>query len=162
MLCESGKLANEKNLKICVGLQRRHEPQYTQGIQEISNGKYGKVLGLLGNWNRGRYCLRTRHPDATEMAHQVRAWNHFTGLSGDHISEQNVAQHRRLRGMTAVLGYLAAYSGKVVKWDEAVEKGPALMIYENHDQLTFDSLPPVLPNERGEYPVPVPGVWKPW
>ena len=47
--------------------------------------------------------------------------------------------------MTAIMGRMASYSGQVVKWDDAVNKGPALMIYENHDKLTLDSPAPVQP-----------------
>jgi len=59
---------------------------------------------------------------------------------------------------TAVLGCMATYSGKLLKWDEAVEKGPSLM----PEKLAWDADPPVLPDENGSYEhaVAVPGVYK--
>ena len=55
--------------------------------------------------------------------------------------------------MTAVLGRMACYSGQVVRWDEAVAKGPD----EMPPQLAFDADPPVKPDAAGNYPVPMPG-----
>ncbi len=60
--------------------------------------------------------------------------------------------------MTAVLGRMATYSGQVVKWDDAVAKGPD----EMPEKFDFNADPPVLPDEHGGYPVPVPGVFKPY
>jgi hypothetical protein len=61
---------------------------------------------------------------------------------------------------TAVLGYMATYSGQIVRWDEAVTKGPNLM----PEKLSWDADPPVLPDENGSYEhaVPMPGVYKPY
>ena len=65
------------------------------------------------------------------------------------------------------MGRMASYSGQVIRWDDAVNNGPALMIYENHDQLTMNSEAPVKPlaepTPAGEaYAIAQPGVWKPW
>jgi predicted dehydrogenase len=61
---------------------------------------------------------------------------------------------------TAVLGWMATYSGKIVKWDEAAEKGPSLM----PEKLAWDADPPVLPDEHGSYEhaVAVPGIYRPY
>jgi len=70
--------------------------------------------------------------------------------------------------MTAVIGRMASYSGKTIKWDDAVKNGKADMIYEGHDQLTMQSEAPVkpLPEDQiinGEvYAIAKPGVWMPW
>ena len=62
--------------------------------------------------------------------------------------------------MIGIMGRMATYSGKVVTWDQAVNNGKTYMIYENHDALTLDSDPPVLPNADGLYDAPIPGVSK--
>lgn len=67
--------------------------------------------------------------------------------------------------MIAVLGRMASYSGQTVSWDDAVNKGPALMIYENHENLTMDSPAPVQPNGKGgpePYNIAIPGVTSPF
>jgi hypothetical protein len=62
--------------------------------------------------------------------------------------------------MTAVLGRMATYSGQLVKWDDAVQKGPR----ETPDVLALDARPPVLPDAAGLYDhaAPVPGVYQPF
>jgi hypothetical protein len=58
--------------------------------------------------------------------------------------------------MTAVLGRLATYSGKVVEWKDA------LASEMNLQPKTYDwqSNPPSMPNEQGGYAIAVPGSTK--
>ncbi len=55
--------------------------------------------------------------------------------------------------MTAILGRLATYSGKVVEFDKALHSGLNLM----PAKYDFNALPPVLPDADGNYPVAIPG-----
>ena len=55
--------------------------------------------------------------------------------------------------MTAILGRMATYSGKVITWDEAMKSDISLM----PETFAWDANPPVMPDENGNYPVPVPG-----
>ena len=66
--------------------------------------------------------------------------------------------HGATSSMTAVLGRMAAYSGKIVKWDDAVAKGAS----EFPKQLAWDAPAPVKQDADGNYPIPVPGVYKPF
>lgn len=61
---------------------------------------------------------------------------------------------------TAVIARLASYSGKVIKWDEAVEKGPSLF----PEEMSWDADPPAMPDENGlyEHAVAMPGVFNPY
>ena len=54
---------------------------------------------------------------------------------------------------TAILGRMATYSGKTVKWDEALNDGADL----SPAAYDFAATPPVVPDSDGFYPVPVPG-----
>lgn len=286
MLLEAAKLADDKNLKVGVGLQRHHEASYIAGINDIVEGKYGKILYTRVYWNGGGVWVRPRQENWTEMEYQMRNWYYFNWLCGDNICEQHVHNidignwvmtvtdpnanmfegyahpvevnamggrevrknsgsfgeiydhhfceftyadgrkmfsqcrhqpntwsnvseaavgtegtsnvHGRAHGagpyqqehtdliaaiksgeryneayigayssFTAVMGRMASYSGQVIRWDDAVNNGPALMIYENHDQLTMNSEAPVKPLDEptpaGElYAIAQPGVWKPW
>ena len=296
ILMETNKLADEKGLKVGVGLQRHHEVAYLKGIQEIIDGKYGDILMMRVYWNGGGTRVHERQPGWSEMEFQMRNWYYFQWLCGDHICEQHVHNidianwvmtvtsgktvgpdyahpveavamggrevrknnpnfgqiydhhyveftyadgrklysqarqqydtwpqvaefvlgskgsgnvpskvgrrnsddvydwkamaksssgpfpqehkdlveairnntpynegwHGAISSLTGVMGRTASYSGQVIRWDELVEKGQPLMIYENHDQLTMQSEPPVKPLENGFYPIPIPGVWKPW
>ena len=80
-LLETNKLADQKNLKVVVGLQRHHQAGYIKGIQEIHDGKLGKVQFLRVYWNGsggGAHDIgkRPQH-DQDEMKFQIRNWGCF-------------------------------------------------------------------------------------
>jgi hypothetical protein len=97
ILLEANKLAEEKDLMVGVGLQRRHEERYKETLQRIHDGAIGKVMFTRvywngqGIWNRSRSGLAEilgREP--TEMQYQVWNWYHFCWVSGDNICEQHI------------------------------------------------------------------------
>jgi predicted dehydrogenase len=83
--------AKRKNLKVGVGLQRRHQPSYLEAIQKIRDGEIGDLVTLRCYWNGGPPA-KTAFPrgDLSELEYQVRNWYFFSWLSGDHICEQHV------------------------------------------------------------------------
>jgi myo-inositol 2-dehydrogenase / D-chiro-inositol 1-dehydrogenase len=89
-LMEANKLADEKGLKVGVGLQRRHQASYLGGIQDIRDGKIGDFVLSRVYWNGGGIWFRDRNPEQSEMQYQVNNWYHFVWLSGDNICEQHV------------------------------------------------------------------------
>jgi hypothetical protein len=56
--------------------------------------------------------------------------------------------------MSAILGRMATYSGRVVEWDEALASDLDLM----PATYAWDADPPVLPDAHGKYTIPVPGI----
>ena len=58
--------------------------------------------------------------------------------------------------MSAVMGRMATYSGKVVTWDEATAATERL----GPERYALDAQPPVLPLPDGSYPSAMPGVTK--
>jgi hypothetical protein len=58
--------------------------------------------------------------------------------------------------MTAILGRMATYSGKVVKWDEAWDSEVDLA----PSSFAWDAEPKVKPGPDGLYPCAMPGVTK--
>ncbi len=58
--------------------------------------------------------------------------------------------------MTSILGRMATYSGQVITWDEAMKSDLSIM----PETYAWDAKPPIVPDEDGYYPVPVPGVTK--
>lgn len=278
----AGEEAKKKNLKVGVGLQRRHQPSYREAIQKIHDGAIGDVIALRCLWNGGPPA-KSPFPrgELSELEYQVRNWYFFTWLSGDHICEQHVhnidvcnwikdahpveaqgmggrqvrtdkefgnifdhhaveftyadgtkmfSQCRQIDGcahsikehahgtkgvmnldataaelviggkrawrvgggakgyannayqaehdalfdairsdkpyneveygalstMTAILGRMATYSGKVVKWDEALQSSQRLTT----EAEAWDAKAPILPDSDGWYAVAVPGVTK--
>ncbi|MCE6990625.1 Gfo/Idh/MocA family protein [Dyadobacter sp. CY323] len=55
--------------------------------------------------------------------------------------------------MTSIMGRMATYSGKMIKWDEALNSDINLF----PDKLAWDASPKILPGPDGLYPVAVPG-----
>jgi hypothetical protein len=53
---------------------------------------------------------------------------------------------------------MAAESGQEVTWEQGM--GSALVLAPGLERLSLDSVPPVVPDEQGRYPVAVPGVTK--
>ena len=86
----AAKMADEKKLKVVVGLQRRYDRKYRETIQKIREGVAGDIIGGQVYWNGGGIWYRGRKPDMTEMQFQVNNWYHFNWLCGDHIVEQHV------------------------------------------------------------------------
>lgn len=280
MLQEANALADQSNLKVGVGLQRRHSSGYVNGIQKIHDGKYGDLICLRAYWNGGGIWWRGMDDKKPVLEQQVHNWYHFNWVCGDNICEQHVhnldvcnwakdahpveangmgggevreltykiteifdhhfveftyadgskmySQCRHNKGVfnsvsehihgskgsggptdsgdekdrggvefkfrspydqehyallkaiwnntpkyneghygatssfTAVLGRMATYSGKKIKWDEAVKNGKAIFPYDRHDSMDWNSEPPVKPDANGRYAHPIPGQYNPF
>ncbi|NUQ62931.1 MAG: Gfo/Idh/MocA family oxidoreductase [Pirellulales bacterium] len=83
--------ARKKKLSVVVGLQRRHQGNYLEGIQRIRNGEIGDVIFLRTYFNvlGGGRAGQTKPEGMSEMEYQIRYWAMFTWLGGDHIVEQS-------------------------------------------------------------------------
>jgi myo-inositol 2-dehydrogenase/D-chiro-inositol 1-dehydrogenase len=65
----------------------------------------------------------------------------------------NEADYGAHSTMTAIMGRMATYSGAEIEWDDAFNCTQLLMPTD----LTWNSTPPVMPDEHGFYPVAHPG-----
>jgi myo-inositol 2-dehydrogenase / D-chiro-inositol 1-dehydrogenase len=281
-LLAANEEAKRKKLSVGVGLQRRHQRNYLQGIQKIRDGAVGDIRLIRTYFNMpGGRAGEPKPAGMSEMEYQIRHWNLFCWLCGDHLVEQacheidvanwimgghpqrangmggrqvrtgrgtgdiwdhhmiefeyaggvrhfcqarqqpgawehvsdNVhgskgtltlgvgawglgaltprelrAKDRKvdnpyqqehddllasIRGagphrfegdyaatssMTAVMGRMATYSGKLVTWEEAV----ASELHLAPERYAFDAPPPAAPDAEGNYPVAMPGVTRAW
>ncbi len=66
------------------------------------------------------------------------------------------AEQSAISTMTAAMGRMATYLGKVIMWEDAFKSELALA----PDRYDFDATPPVLPGPDGIYACTVPGVTK--
>ncbi|MEN6458519.1 MAG: Gfo/Idh/MocA family oxidoreductase [Thermoguttaceae bacterium] len=110
--------------------------------------------------------------EISQFVHGTKATKKLPGNGGDGYAQEHVdlinairkglplndGWHAATSTFTGILGRMATYSGKVVKWDDAVAKGPN----EMPARLAFDAQPPVMPDKDGNYPMPVPGRYKPY
>src|SRR5688572_15819262 len=89
--------AKKKNLKVGVGLQRRHQLPYIETVKRLHDGAIGDVTSMRIYWNGTTPWVRTRREleekagrKLTEMEYQMRNWYYFVWLCGDHIVEQHI------------------------------------------------------------------------
>ncbi len=90
--------AKKKNLKVGVGLQRRHQPDYLETVKRLQDGAIGEIVSMRAYWNGGPVGPKARRADLqkglgrppTEMEYQLRNWYMFNWLCGDHIVEQHI------------------------------------------------------------------------
>lgn len=90
LVMEAGELARQKKLGIVAGTQRRHLRSYSQTIKRLQDGAIGELLYGRAYWNGGVIWVVERQTGWSDMEWQLRNWNYFTWLSGDHIVEQHV------------------------------------------------------------------------
>jgi predicted dehydrogenase len=70
----------------------------------------------------------------------------------------NEAERSAYAALTGILGRMAAESGQLVEWNEALTSN--LELAPGLDNYTMTSNPPVMPDDKGNYPVAMPGVTK--
>jgi len=88
---QAAEQADQKGLKVVVGLQRHYEDVYLEAFKKVhEEGLLGEITGAQCWWNGSRPWIIARQPGWTEMEYQMRNWYHFNWLCGDHISEQHV------------------------------------------------------------------------
>jgi predicted dehydrogenase len=97
----AGEYARAKGLGIAAGTQRRHQKSYNETIRRIHDGAIGDIVFAKCYWNGGQIWVIDRQPGWSDLEWQLRNWNYFTWLGGDHIVEQHV---HNLDVMNWVLG----------------------------------------------------------
>jgi len=60
--------------------------------------------------------------------------------------------------MAGILGRMAAESGQMIKWEDAMASN--VQLAPGLDNFTMESDPPVMPDENGNYPIAMPGQTK--
>jgi predicted dehydrogenase len=120
LVMAAGELARQKGLGISAGTQRRHSLLYREAIQRLHEGAIGDIVYAKCYWNGGEIWVIEKEPLWSDMEWQLRNWNYFTWLSGDHIVEQHV---HNLDVMNWVLGThpvkaVSGLGGRQVRTDE--------------------------------------------
>ena len=89
--------AKKKNLKVGVGLQRRHQLGYLETMKRLHGGEIGDITSMRCYWNGTTPWVKRRKElekqmgrSLTEMEYQMRNWYYFVWICGDHIVEQHI------------------------------------------------------------------------
>jgi hypothetical protein len=141
--------------------QCRQIPGCTNQVAEFIEGTNGSA-----HLNQGRCTLMRgeetlwapprRRPGEAENPYQIEHDVLFAAIANG--SEHHEAESAAWSTMTAILGRFATYSGREVKWDEALASNSVPMA----DALAFDAPAPIQPLPEGGYAIPIPGVTKPF
>lgn len=84
-------------------------------------------------------------------------WNDFTKAIREN-QEFNQAKRAALSNLATIMGRAATHMGRVITWEEAMNSD--FQFNPHMDHLSFDSDPPLVADENGQYEVPIPGIWK--
>jgi predicted dehydrogenase len=117
LVMEAGQQARQKGLGIAAGTQRRHMKCYQETIRRVRDGAIGDIIYARCYWDGGEIWVIERQAGWSDLEWQLRNWNYFTWLSGDHYVEQHV---HNLDVMNWVLGAhplraVAAVGGRQVR-----------------------------------------------
>jgi predicted dehydrogenase len=114
----------------------------TKGWCDISGGKiYNTKNELVWKAPAGENGWAQEHVDLFELIRKGEIPN-----EGDYGA---------LSTMTSIMGRMATYTGKVLKWDQCLNSKVALANFDAID--SFDDEAPVEPDSNGKYWIPVPG-----
>ena len=137
-----------------IASQCRHQPETMSRVAEFFQGTKGTVStegdnAILKDYS-GKILFEHRGKDDPNP-YAVEHVKLFESIrNGGVIADgENGAKST----MSAIIGRMATYSGKVINWDEAMQSNHDLA----PDDLTWDSPAPVQPMADGNYKIPVPG-----
>lgn len=125
----------------CVSEVREHA-HGTKGTLDIDDGAGGFITTPEGKWRSTARKVDNHHQEHHDLFAVLRRGEVYN--EGDYGAESS---------MTAILGRMATYSGKIIKWEEAINSNVDL----SPAAYDFAATPPVVPDANGYYPVPVPG-----
>jgi predicted dehydrogenase len=138
-----------------IASQCRHQKNTMSRVAEAFQG----TKGMINTRDAGKATIRDLEGNpvfAADMEGAVNPYQEehnrlFASIRNGEVI--NNAEYGAKSTMTALLGRMATYSGKMVTWDEALNSNVRLM----PEIVTWNTVPPTLPDENGLYPVPVPG-----
>lgn len=139
-----------------IASQCRHQPNTMSRVDEVFQTTEGTVYtngngeANLKAWN-GRTLYEhngMEDPNPYQQEHDEL----FASIrAGNVIDDTEMGVESTL---AAIMGRTATYTGQTITREDILKSEEVLV----PDNMTWDSTPPVLPDENGNYPVPVPGV----
>ena len=135
--------------------QCRHQPGTLRKVNEVLVGTKGVINlrngGVVTINDHNGNLLHKYDPKNDISPYQIEHNKLFKSIrSGGQIDD---TEYGATATMTAIMGRMATYSGKLIEWDSAMNADENLV----PDNLSWQSKAPVLPDNQGKYKVPVPG-----
>jgi myo-inositol 2-dehydrogenase/D-chiro-inositol 1-dehydrogenase len=140
--------------------QCRHMSNCWNSVSEHAHGP-GTVADIGGGKITGPGDATWRYAGANGRAkggdpdpYQVEHDDLFDAIRNN--KDYNEAERGAYSTMTALMGRMATYSGKQIKWEDALNSTVSVM----PTKFAFDADPPTLPDAEGHYALPIPGIYK--
>ena len=138
-----------------IASQCRHQPgcmrrvdETLQGTQGVVNTGKGRIMDLEGNEMYKYKSDPLNEPNPYQVEHDKL----FASIrNGGVIAD---AENGARSTLTAIMGRMATYSGKVITWDQAMNSDSQIM----PESLNWNSNPPTMPDSNGNYVIPTPGL----
>ena len=143
-----------------LGCMRRVD-ETLQGSQGSVNMGKGKIIDLEGNeiykYKAGqKWSYSPNESEANQLnepnPYQVEHDKLFASIRGGGVITD--AENGAKSTLTAIMGRMATYSGKVIKWNQAMNSNLQIM----PESVGWNNNPPTMPDSKGMYPIPTPGV----
>lgn len=138
-----------------IASQCRHQPNTMSRVGEVFQGTKGSVTtndaGTAKLFDLSGNEINTISNSEGHNPYQEEHNQLFAAIRDKRVI--NNAEYGAKSSMSAIMGRMATYSGKVITWDEALNSELRLM----PEEVTWDSEPPTKPDGDGNYPIPMPG-----
>jgi predicted dehydrogenase len=86
----AAKQADQKNLSVVCGTQRRHALDYCAAYQQVASGLIGDIVGGRCYWMTGRTWYKNRKPEWTDTEYLLRNWLNYPFMGGDVIVDHHI------------------------------------------------------------------------
>lgn len=138
-----------------VASQCRHQPNTMNRVGEVFQGTKGSVntsdAGTAKLYDLSGNEIQTISNSEGHNPYQEEHNQLFASIRNKGVI--NNAEYGAKSSMSAILGRMATYSGKVINWDDAINSELRLV----PEEMTWNSEPPTKPNSEGRYTIPIPG-----
>jgi myo-inositol 2-dehydrogenase / D-chiro-inositol 1-dehydrogenase len=140
--------------------QCRHFEGIDNRVDESFQGTKGRVLfdagANLGKiWSTKGEPLFTYSAKVNANPYQTEHDELFEAIAKREYKFKD-AERGAMSTLTAIIGRYATYSGKKIKWEEALNANNSLF----PDELSWTANPKIMPDANGLYPIPTPGKTK--
>lgn len=132
--------------------QCRHMVGTESRVTEMFHGSNGSAPKPGVIKTKSGYVLMDHDDRKDRNPYQVEHDVLFEAIANNEFKFTD-AENGAMATMSSILGRMATYSGKTVTWDDAINSNKSIM----PEKYAWDANPPVMPDEHGNYPVPIPG-----
>ncbi|MGO1244654.1 MAG: Gfo/Idh/MocA family protein [Sphingobacterium sp.] len=136
--------------------QCRHFEGISNRVDETFQATKGRAFLSANNqavlWDTQGNEIYRHDPKGNPNAYQQEHKELFQAIANNEYKFDN-AEYGAYSTLTGIIGRIACYTGKVIKWDKALESTVDL----SPASYAWDAAPKPAPNADGFYPVAVPG-----